>query len=356
MTTTNRYAVIGSYADAADHGLYVAHYDAERGSMTIAEQVDGLRNPTFLDFDAAASTVYTIAEGTNEAGERCGEAAAYRLDPATGKLTLVNRALTVPAPTCHLTLDRTRRSLIVASYHGGMVGLSPVREDGGIGPLAELHQHEGASVLPVQDRPRAHSVTLDAANRFAVAADLGLDRLIVYRLDAESRSLTRHGETAIAPGSGPRHFAFHPTQSFGYVINELSSTITALRYDAEQGQLTEIQTISTLPEGYAGAADNATADIHISPDGRFLYGSNRGHDSIAVYAIQADGLLAPVEHASTRGGHPRNFAIAPDGRYVLVANRDGNNIVTFRRDADTGKLEATGDELHVSKPVCVKFV
>ncbi len=354
MSNTANLVVIGSYADAAEPGLYVGRYDAEHGRITITEQVDGLRNPTFLDIDPVQSIVYTIAEAANEAGDKCGEAAAYRLDTAAGKLSLINRAITVPAPTCHLTLDRTRRSVIVASYHGGMIGLSPVQEDGGIGALAELHQHEGASVLPVQDRPRAHSVTLDAANRYAVACDLGLDRLIVYALDADARRLTRHSETAIAPGSGPRHFAFHPSQPFGYVINELNSTITALRYDAAQGVLTEIQTVSTLPEGYAG--ESATADIHLSPDGRFLYGSNRGHDSLAVYAVGEDGLLTLVEHAPTLGGHPRNFGIAPDGRFVLVANRDGNHVVTFRRDAETGKLTPTGDELHVSKPVCVKFL
>lgn len=353
MNESSRFVVIGSYADAADPGLYVGRYDAEHGRIAIVEQVDGLRNPTFLDIDTEASVIYTIAEAVNEDGEKCGEAAAYRLDAAAGKLSPINRAITVPAPTCHLTLDRTRRSVIVASYHGGMIGLSPVQEDGGLGTLAELHQHEGASVLPVQDRPRAHSVTLDAANRYAVACDLGLDRLIVYALDADARRLTPHSETAIAPGSGPRHFAFHPSQQFGYVINELNSTITALRYDADHGVLTEMQTVSTLPEGYAG--DSATADIHLSPDGRFLYGSNRGHDSLAVYAVGTDGLLTLVEHAPTLGGHPRNFGIAPDGRFVLVANRDGNHVVTFRRDAETGKLTPTGDELRVSKPVCVKF-
>ncbi|MFB6363200.1 lactonase family protein [Paenibacillus elgii] len=348
------FAFLGSYADAADPGLYACRFDPDSGRLELTDQTDGLQNPTFLDVNVEGLKLYAITEGADSEGKRCGAAAAYEFDPETGKLSLLGKELTVPATTCHITLDRTRRYIMVASYHGGMIGLSPLLKDGRIGKTADIRRHEGSSVLPVQNQARAHSVFVDRANRYAIVSDLGLDRLFIYKLDVAAGKLLPHDEVRVAPGSGPRHFVFHPSLPYGYVINELGSTITALSYDPEEGKLGEIQTVSTLPASYE--ADNACADIHVSPDGKFLYGSNRGHDSIAVYAIDSStGKLTLVEHASTLGGHPRNFAFSPDGRFVLVANRDSNQIVTFARDAVTGKLLPTGDRLDVSKPVCIKF-
>lgn len=353
-TKKNLLAFLGSYADSSNPGLYACQFDTETGSLEIVDQADGLQNPTFLDVDHGSMKLYAITEGTDSNGQRCGAAAAFHFDPANGKLTLLNKENTVPAPTCHIALDHSRQCVMVSSYHGGMIGLSPLLEDGRMGVTADIHQHQGSSILPVQDRPRAHSVFVDRSNRFAVVSDLGLDRILIYKLDLPGKRLIPHGEVQISPGSGPRHFAFHPSLSYGYVINELNATITAFFYNEEQGDLGEIQTVSTLPESYKG--DNACADIHISPDGQFLYGSNRGHDSIAVYAIDPlTGKLSLVEHASTLGGHPRNFALSPDGRFLLAANRDSNNIVTFSRNATTGKLLPTGSVLEVSKPVCIKF-
>lgn len=350
----NILAFIGSYADSNQPGLYACRFDAETGAVELIDRAEGLQNPTFLDVDAEHKKLYVITEATDADGKRVGAAAAYDIDPVTGKMSLLNMELTVPATTCHITLDRTRRCIAVSSYHGGMVGVSPLLEDGRIGAASDIRKHKGSSILPVQDRPRAHSVFIDRLNRFAGVCDLGLDRILIYKLDMDRGRLLPHGEVRVAPGSGPRHFAFHPSFSFGYVINELNATITAFSYDEEQGKLSGLQTVSTLPDSYHG--ENACADIHISPDGKFLYGSNRGHDSIAVYAIDpATGRLELVEHAPTLGGHPRNFAISPDGCYVLVANRDSNNIVTFARDSQTGKLHPAGSELAVSKPVCVKF-
>ncbi|MEI7026229.1 lactonase family protein [Paenibacillus sp. y28] len=347
-------AFIGSYADSKEPGLYSCKYDSASGRLTLLDQARGLQNPTFVAVNRQGLKLYALTEGLNADNERCGAAAAYHIDPATGKLSLLNQEHTVPAPTCHIVLDQTNRYVMVSSYHGGMIGLSPLEEDGRLGAASDIQRHNGASVLPVQDRPRAHSVFVDRANRYAGACDLGLDRIIMYQLDLANRRFIPHGEVQVTPGSGPRHFAFHPSYRYGYVINELNSTVTAFSYDEEQGVLREIQTISTLPDDYQG--ENACADIHVSPDGKFLYGSNRGHDSMVVYAIdQSSGQLAVVEYASTLGGHPRNFAVSPDGRFVLVANRDGNNVVSFARDAETGKLTPTGDVLSISKPVCVKF-
>lgn len=352
MATTQTFAFIGSYADAEGPGLYACAYDAQTGELTLLDEASGLQNPTFLAVDEEGRSLYAILETKDGEGNRCGGAAAYRFDPAAGKLQRLNDVITLPATTCHISLDRTRQVAMTASYHGGMVGLSPILEDGRIGALADIHRHEGASVLPVQNQARTHSVIVDRANRFAVVSDLGQDKLVVYSLDAANRAMQPHSETAIAPGSGPRHFVFHPELPLGYGINELNSTITVYAYDVEAGRLRVLQTVSTLPNSYEG--ENGCADIHLSPDGKFLYGSNRGHDSLAVYAVDStSGELALVEHAPTLGGHPRNFAVSPDGRFVLVANRDGNNIVSFSRDAATGKLLPTGSELSVSKPVCV---
>ncbi|MBD2845003.1 lactonase family protein [Paenibacillus sp. IB182496] len=353
MTTSLR-VFLGSYADAEGPGVYACAFDETTGALTLIDEVSGLQNPTFLDIDAKRRILYALTEQPDEQGGRAGAAVAMEIAPDSGRLTPLGRESTVPAPTCHIALDRERRALLTSSYHGGLVGLSPLLPDGRVAPCADMHRHEGTSVLPVQSQARVHSVFMDQANRYAIVCDLGLDRVFVYRLDLDAMQLQPHGEAAVAPGSGPRHFAFHPTLPYGYVINELNATITAFRYDEALGALEAIGTFPTLPDGYDG--DNACADIHISPDGRFLYGSNRGHDSIAVYAIDSDsGMLTLVQHAPTLGGHPRNFALSPDGRYLLVANRDGNHVVTFARDAESGKLTPTGHELQVSKPVCVKF-
>jgi 6-phosphogluconolactonase len=349
------FAFVGSYAEPSSPGVYVCSYDSATGALTLTGSVDGLKNPTFLDIDEIKLRLYALSEGTDTKGQRFGEASAYTIDPESGQLQFLNKEQTIASPTCHITLDHTHRSLMVSSYHGGMVGLNPLLEDGRIGPLADVHQHTGASILPIQNQPRAHSISMDRLNCYALACDLGLDRIIIYRLDVQGQKLIPHSETTLEPGSGPRHWKFHPSLAYGYVINELNATITAFSYDEEQGRLTTIQTVPTLPAQYVG--ENACADIHISPDGRFLYGSNRGHDSIVVYAIDpSNGSLHFVEHASTLGQHPRGFAISPDGRFLLVANRDTNNVVSFHRDAESGTLLPTGHILQISKPVCIKFL
>jgi 6-phosphogluconolactonase len=347
-------AFIGSYADSSNPGVYTCQYGESNGSLEILHEVDGLQNPTFLSVDKENWRLYAISEGTDEGGQRCGAANSYDIDTASGKLSFLNNEITLPATTCHIQLDHSNQVIMVSSYHGGMVGLSPVLADGRIGQNADIQQHEGSSLLDVQDRPRAHSVFLDRTNTFVGVCDLGLDKIKLYKLDLAAKKLHPHSEVSVAPGSGPRHFAFHPSYKYGYVINELGSTVTAFSYKEEQGELSEIQTISTLPEAFEG--ENACADIHVSPDGKYLYGSNRGHDSIVVYAIDAEtGKLTPVEYAPTLGKHPRNFAISPDGAHLLVANKDSDNVVSFVRDAATGKLLPTGSVLTLSKPVCIKF-
>jgi 6-phosphogluconolactonase len=246
----------------------------------------------------------------------------------------------------------------VANYGSGSVAVLPVKQDGSLGEASAFIQHTGSSVnTQRQKEPHAHSINVSPDNRFAVAADLGLDELLVYRFDPTKGSLTANEPpfTRVNPGAGPRHFAFRPDGKFAYVINEIGSTITALTWDAARGILTEIQTISTLPAGFSGRND--CADVHVHPTGKFVYGSNRGHDSIAVFSVdQAKGTLTSVEYVSTQGKVPRNFGIDPTGSFLIAANQNSDNLVVFRIDAETGKLSATGQSLQLSRPVCIQFV
>jgi 6-phosphogluconolactonase len=346
---------IGSYANADSTGVYVCEFDRESGEIALLGSYAGLQNPTFLAVHAPTRRLYAISERIGEDGAKRGAVAAFEIG-AAHELSLLGIQETVPAPTCHVELDRTRAALLTASYHGGMVGLNPVEPDGGVGLIADVRRHEGASVHPAQDRPRAHSMTVDRSNRFAVACDLGADKIVTYRLDLAAGALEPVSTVALSPGSGPRHFAFHPTLPIGYVINELNATIAVFAYDESTGALLTIQTVPTLPTSFEG--ENACADIHVSPDGRYLYGSNRGHDSIVVFRVEDGGSLELVEHTSVAGRHPRNFALSPDpdAAYLLAANRDTNDVVVFRRDADTGRLGEPVSRFEVSKPVCIKFL
>lgn len=354
-TQPKLFAFIGSYALEEEESVYACSYNGETGELNVLDRITGLLNPTFLDVDPDRKMIYVIAETKGEDNSRQGIALSYSFDPDTGKLTEVNRVETMDAPTCHISLDATRQCLFTASYHGGLISVSPILEDGRIGATSQLIRHEGSSVKPPQTQARAHSVTVSPNNRHAVVCDLGADRIAVYHIHPDEHKLTPAGDIRLEPGAGPRHFAFHPSRPFAYVINELNDTVNAYAYDPETGRLTELQSIGTLPEGYDGK-NEGTADIHISPEGRFLYGSNRGHDSIAVYSINPEaGTLTFLAHTFTQGGHPRNFGLDLEGRFLLAANRDGDNVVTFRRDAETGLLHATGSELHLPKPVCIRF-
>ncbi|MEK3881284.1 lactonase family protein [Paenibacillus sp. PL2-23] len=342
----------GAYAEEADKGIGVYRMNEETGQLTELRHFAGLKNPTFIHVDMDNSRLYAISEGVNEEGKKIGEAAAFQIGDDRTSLTLINRKPTVQATTCHIQKDAHNRFLTVTSYHGGMTGLLGLDADGGIGELLDVVQHEGSSVHPNQDRPHPHSSFYSPDGQYLFVQDLGLDLIVTYRLDAEGGKLIPHHETKLQPGSGPRHLAIRPGGAFAYVINELNSTVTAFGYDADAGKLTELQTISTLPMDYQG--DNGCAEIAVSSDGRFLYGSNRGHDSIVVYSIDEEsGKLNVIQHMSVGGGHPRHFALTPSGDYLIAANRDTNNLVTFRVDRLAGTLTPTGHELEASKPVCV---
>ncbi|QAY67201.1 lactonase family protein [Paenibacillus protaetiae] len=354
MTEQQRMLIFaGSYAEPSASGVYTYEWNEAAGTLTKLSEVGGLKNPTFLNLDAAANKLYALAEIAGADGSKQSEAIGYRIDPKAGTLTEFTRGLASNGPTCHIQKSPDSRYLTLTSYHKGTVSLVELTESGEIGRLLDEQQHIGKETDPSRrDIPHPHSSFYSPDGRYLHVPDLGIDRIMTYVLNREAGKLELHGETLLHAGAGPRHLVFHPNGQFVYVINELDSSVTAFAYEAVSGKLTEVQNLSTLPEGYSG--DNGCAEIAISADGRYLYGSNRGHDSIVVYAVDAaSGKLAVVEHVSTEGGHPRHFSILPGGEFLLVANRDSdNNLVMFRVDQASGKLQAVCKE-QLSKPVCV---
>lgn len=352
---------IGSYANAAENGVQVFEFDGMAGgTLERLDTVQGITNPTFVNVDAPGNRLYAIGEKGNGEGGKEGEVVSFAIDPHTGKLTELNRTATMPAAgkgqttNCHISRDSGNDYIVVCSYHGGLVGLVSLGEDGLPLQLTDTAVHTGHSTRPEQDRPHPHSAIFSPDERFLFVSDLGLDLIRAYRINRDQQTLEVHGETRLHAGAGPRHFVFHPDGKSAYVINELDSTITSFLYNSEAGTLQTVITVPTLPEDYP-ADHNSCAEIAFSKDGRFLYGSNRGHDSIVVYAVNPDSAeLDLVEHVSTLGGHPRHFTVTPDGGFLIVANRDGNNLVVFTIDPSSGRLGYTGNSAEVSKPVCVK--
>jgi len=349
---------VGTYTQGKSKGIYLFHMDPASGRLTPAGLAAVTVNPSFLAIAPNHRFLYAVNEIGEFGGTSSGAVSAFAIDPSTGKLTLLNQQSSRGAGPCHLIVDKQGKNVLVANYGGGSVVVLPIRPDGRLGPATAFIQHQGSSVNPQrQKEPHAHSMNLDAANRFAFAADLGLDKVLIYRFDPAKGSLAPNDpvSVSVAPGSGPRHFAFHPSGRWAYVINEINSTVTALSYDAKTGTLRALQTVSTLPEGFAG--NNSTAEVQVSPDGKFVYGSNRGDDSLAIFAIDPDtGLLSALGRQSTQGKTPRGFGIDPAGRFLLAANQDSDSVVVFRIDPETGKLQPTGQVEEVPKPVCVQFM
>ncbi len=347
---------VGTYSGKESKGIYMLRLDLEKGTLGDPELVAETRNPTFLALHPTGRFLYAVGEIGDFGGKKTGAISAFAIE-ASGKLTLLNQQPSGGPGPCHVSVDREGRNVLAANYSGGSVCVIPLADDGKLKAPTCVIQHEGKGANPRrQAGPHAHSINLDAPGRFAFAADLGLDKVLIYRFDPGAGTLKPNDPPAgqVAPGSGPRHFAFHPDGKFAYVINELSSTITVFSYDASAGRLDEVQTITTLPAGFSG--NNSTAEVQVHPSGRFVYGSNRGHDSIAIFAVdRGSGKLTAIGHESTQGKTPRNFGIDPTGRYLLAANQGTNNLVLFRIDAATGKLTATGAQATVGAPVCVKF-
>ena len=352
-----RYRVyFGTYTDGDSQGIYQSEFDLAGGELSAPELAAEVVNPSFLAIHPSRKFLYAVSEISLLDGQTTGGVSGFAIDRSSGQLKLLNQQSSQGAGPCHLSVDATGSVVVVANYGGGSVASLPVSADGRLGPAASAIQHEGHSIDPGrQEGPHAHSINIDPENRFAVAADLGLDKVLIYRLDAKAATLAPHDppSVSVAGGSGPRHFAFHPSGRFAYVINEMANTVTAFSYEA--GTLKELQTIGTLPADFSEAS--YTSEVQVHPSGKFLYGSNRGHDSIAIFAIdQETGRLTAAGHQSTGGKAPRNFGIDPTGAYLLAANQASNNVVVFRIDGETGGLTPTGQEIRVVSPVCVKFL
>ncbi|HVX13911.1 MAG TPA: lactonase family protein [Pirellulales bacterium] len=349
---------VGSYADAKGDGIYLLELDLSNGKLTRLGATSGVQNPSFLAIHPNKRYLYSVCEVPEFEGKRTGAIAAFAIE-SDGGLRALNRESSGGEGPCHLIVDKAGKNVLAANYGGGSACCLPLDDKGRLAKASEVVQHRGKSTNPQrQESPHAHSVNLDRANHFAFVADLGLDEVLVYRFDAEKGSLKANEPPAakVKPGSGPRHFAFHPSGRFAYVINEMALTITAFRYDEAHGVLSEVQTVSTLPEDAKG--DNfSTAEVQVHPSGKFVYGSNRGHDTIASFAVDDQtGRLTPTGHASTGGKTPRNFGIDPTGKYLLAANQDSDNILVLKIDPASGKLSSTGNAIKVGRPVCVKFL
>ncbi len=351
----------GTYTNDSSEGskgIYLLELDLRTGALSAPRLAARATNPSFLAIHPSQKFLYSVNELSAFEGREGGGITAFAIDQTHGALTPLNHQLTVGSGPCHLIVDRLGKNVLVANYGSGSVVCLPIDADGRLGPETSFIQHRGSGADPErQQSPHAHSINLDAEGRFAVAADLGLDKVLIYRFDAARGTLTPNEPAfvKVAPGSGPRHFAFHPGGRFGYVINEMANTVIAFAYDAKKGSLTEIQTISTLPDDFKGKS--YTAEVQVHPSGKFLYGSNRGHDSIAIFAVEpSTGKLSAAGFEPTGGKNPRNFAIDPTGAFLLAENQDSNTIVVFRIDPQTGGLQPTGQTVRLPKAVCIKMI
>lgn len=340
--------IVGTYTTRTSEGIYVYEFDAATGEAKIMSVKSALENPTFLTISQDGKNVYAVAESEPDGGVY-----ALQFDKKNGQLKLLNEQSTAGAHPCYIDIDQSGKWLTVANYTGGSVNVFPINANKSVGALTQNIPHTGSSVNPErQTSPHPHSAVFAPRNNDVFVPDLGKDKIIQYHLDKATGKMNVTGVIDAAAGSGPRHITFHPNRKFAYVINELNASITAYQYDKT---LTPIQTINTLPDDFKG--QNWCADIHLSPDGRFLYGTNRGHNSIVCYQVDAvTGKLTFVERLDVNGKWPRNFMIDPTGNYVLVANQETDNIAIFKRDQKTGKLQLTDKEIKVSMPVCLRMI
>ena len=348
----------GKVLKGKGEGIYVYKMNAASGVMELINKQTDVTNPSYLAFDPTRQRLYAVNELKQFEGDPTGTISAFAVDTKTGGLKFINKKPTHGTDPCHLTVDKTGRFVLLSNFMSGSVSVLPIRDDGGLADASDFIQHEGSSVDPNrQQGPHAHAVTLDDSNRYAYIPDLGIDRVMAYKFDSERGKIGPSPifQVPVKAGAGPRHIVFHPNGEWAFLINELDSTMVAFRHESDSGELTQIQTVSTLPPDFKG--ESTCADIHIAPSGMFVYGSNRGHDSIVIYKIDPrSGRLNYVGHESTRGHTPRNFAIDPGGTFLLAANQDSDTIVTFRIDPQTGMLQSTGQVIHVPTPVCIKMI
>jgi 6-phosphogluconolactonase len=340
---------IGTYTRGGSKGIYSYRFNPRSGKLTEIGVAAEVQNPSFLYVSPNGKRLYSVGEA------QVGTVTAFDVDRASGKLTKLNDQPTGGQGPCHLVANKANKNLIVVHYGSGSVSAFRLKDDGSLGERTALVQHNGSGTdKRRQDKAHAHSVNLSKNEKFAVVADLGIDQYIVYKLDPAQGTLTQHSTAQVKGGSGPRHFSFHPGYKYAYGVNELSSTVSAFHWDESAGSLKDIQTISTLPSDFKGTS--YCAEILVHPSGKFVYASNRGHDSLAAYSVASDGKLTSLGATSTEGKTPRNFRIDPSGSWLIAANQDTGNLVVYKIDKASGKLSPTGEQAKVPFPVCIKFV
>ena len=349
---------VGTYTEAGRRdGIFLLRMDSRTGALRQVGALDAGPNPSFLALHPTGRTLYAVNEVTEMSGKATGSIRAFTIDAESGALTLLNEQPSEGAAPCYVSTDRKGRVVLVANYVSGTLAVLPVGDTGALARASQIVQHIGSGpVTARQDRAHAHYIMPHASNRFVLAADLGVDRVLVYRFDDERGTLehVEGSDAVMPPGTGPRHLAFHPSLPLVFVAGELNSTVSALRFDPATGALSPFQTLSTLPASWSGT--NFPADIHVSPTGRTLYISNRGHNSVAVFSIAADtGRLQQIQVMPTGGDWPRNFSLDPTGRWVLVANQRSGSVVVFERDGETGRLTPTSQRIDLPSPVCLRF-
>lgn len=349
---------VGTYTERSESkGIYLVRMDSRSGQLSLVGSVDAGANPSFLTIHPNGRVLYAVNEVDKYKEKSSGAVSAFAIAGDSGALTRINEQASGGASPCYVSVDHSGRVVLVANYDGGSIALLPIEASGSLATAAQVVQHKGTGPnAERQEAPHAHCIRPDPSNRFVLAADLGADRVFVYKLDVAGNSL-RHvegGDAVMRAGAGPRHIAFHPTLPLVFVANELDSTVATLRFDAERGGLAPLTTRSTLPAGWKGT--NYPADIHVAPFGRSLYVSNRGHNSIAVFSMaEPTGELTLEQTVSTEGDWPRNFTLHPSGRWLLVANQRSDSIVVFERDHGSGRLTSTLHRLAIPKPVCLRF-
>lgn len=354
---------VGTYTGGKSKGIYL--FRLQTDNLEVSQNITlvplglvaEISNPSFLELDTKRRLLFAVNEDSQFEGKPGGSVSAFSIDSA-GKLSLLNQRPSMGAGPCHLVLDKDGKNILVANYDGGSVSVLPVGADGKLGEASAFVQHTGKSVNPDrQAGPHAHCVTLDIANRFAFVCDLGLDKVLTYRFDAQQGKLTPGAPpfTPIKPGAGPRHLVFRPDGLFAYVINELDSTIAAFSYNAADGRLAPVETVSTLPPYFDGK--NSGAEIGMHPSGKWLYASNRGNETVVLFELDRDtGKLTYVEEQGTGGKTPRHFGIEPSAKHLAICNQNSDTVLACRIDSGNGRLKPSGVFASVPTPVCAKFL
>lgn len=346
---------VGTYTGKSSKGIYRYEMDLKTGKLENGELAAEVANPSFLAIHPSNRFLYSVNEGGTIGGSKNGGVTGFTLDAKTGKLTKINEQPAGGSSPCHITVDPSGKTVLIANYGGGSTNAYPIDADGKLGSASAFIQHTGKGGAKGQTPPHAHSVNVSKNGRFAFVADAGIDKILVYKLDAETGKLTPNDPPffATAAGAGPRHFAFHPKAPLAFVINETDLTLTSMSLDADKGVLTKIQTVATVPPEHKGGS---TAEVVVHPSGKFVYGSNRGHDSIAGFKLNDKGEMTLIGHATEGVKEPRNFNIDPTGQYLVVGSQRSNTIVVFKVDQETGALTPTGHKIEVGTPVCIKFL